>query len=265
LIDPVHHSCPCEGSNENCALCFGTGVWNPHYMRTGGRLDRQKCPICGQETPFLAQHLMNQHSLTIEMLAERQRMSEPKRSNSRGALVHCPRCHASVNAAFFHSHSQTHRRRPSVRDKSATERGRAASATGAASLNPMPLPPLHIIGGRVQQTALVRCPHCGASVKASRLPIHMARVHQTLLTGDAGNRDSVGREPSGRRVRCPHCRASVKASRLQDHLRRVHPKPSQMTSTNQDRGRHDPAKGRSGDDSEAASLRAADTASSTVS
>lgn len=162
-------ACVCGGSNENCRFCFGTGV-RP-----------KRSP---SDTPYLASQM--------------PRRREPVR---RRPLIKCPECSAEVTRLGRHRH-KVHGgkgtagqatgagRFGSVAYSVAKSKGRS-DAVPAARESQRRTPgqsPERVLArsrGDARERSrevrpdrkLVRCPHCGGSVRADRSAQHIRKVH----------------------------------------------------------------------------------------
>jgi hypothetical protein len=132
-------SCRCEGSNANCAWCFGTGVVSPAdaaggLTPVGPRADGPSFIIPTQE-PAKPRGVFRQG----------------RRPGAR-RLVSCPRCAVQVRSDRLEAHVRNVHPAESARP----QRVRHSSAP-----------------------RMTRCPQCAAQVRTDRLEAHVRKVHRT--------------------------------------------------------------------------------------
>lgn len=186
------NTCSCQGENENCYKCGGKGYLTESDLaptrlvsfKRGGqrrssrrgrkgistRISKQEPSSVRQLPSFqsLAQGALKQQAAPVPV------STPPALMNS---LVQCPRCPSMVK----HSNLQRHLRRTHSTPES------PAPKSARQSPGPKPAP------SSVSSSAPVKCPHCPAMVKPSRLKGHCLRVHGAKASENPQH--SAGRSP----------------------------------------------------------------------
>jgi hypothetical protein len=190
-------NCPCQGTNENCAYCFGSGIRRdrgasrsilpeskssmrevvssqfPLRKATSRRRKRGPIGTVGAPPPP-----------SVKKVSEKAKnRAKPK---SRPTAI-CPYCKlvVFVTAREHLSRCDSYRNRQTNRDPNAQH-----------------------IGAAVSTRSLERCPECGQHVRADRLGKHIRKQHPSMpvrkslaqQNGKSKNRGLVPPEPESSRL-----------------------------------------------------------------
>lgn len=224
-------NCWCEGTNENCAWCGGSGIRAEHVVFS--REPRRRSKRKGRKTP---------RSQQTAPLPER-----PGGSVSRVSLASSgPLCEPNGGRSYSFAHLPpvTEKRqgaRPrsadrlaassSLTDRSATRAQRSARAVEARSAGPVQVRIVGDAAGRQVESSsdarkqLVRCSRCGSMVRATRLKGHIRKVHGHGGTSKAGPGKSLARsaqkKPGRMKERIPIHDRSIEPPERESRAERI--------------------------------------------
>lgn len=164
----MSRDCTCQGLNENCMFCFGTGVVvGPRSIPPGIAFQGQKsrrrsrrsprvqrpCPFCGRPFARLSRHLRKAHS------------GEASATQADRGSVGVP----AVREASTKAPRETVTGKPNdggPQEQLAQEFGKSVESPTA------PAPPARF----VETPGFVRCPKCHNKIKTSKLAWHLQNV-----------------------------------------------------------------------------------------
>jgi hypothetical protein len=165
--------CTCQGLNEHCMFCFGTGVVQGPRTIPPKTLLRQKrrrrsrqssgvptaCPVCRCPVTKLSRHLRKAHSGTASGVS-------PTGATLRHPVTQEPSVQAPENPVI--------REAPIVSDAHDPKGGQQLDqALGKSTKSPTAPPTPFTL---VEAHGFVRCPKCHSKIKKSKLAWHLQNV-----------------------------------------------------------------------------------------
>jgi hypothetical protein len=167
-------TCWCEGRNENCAWCSGSGVraervGTPPRARKRSRKDFRKgaAPTANAVRATTTNAVGVEPQLTSDVVAPSQFIQPLPEARGR-----------PTGRKGIRSKKRDRQPKPQPRNRAADRRIKSPVRPMVSATRPDDFPTVLLPGTRRPRTgSLVYCPTCSAAVRADRLERHQRRVH----------------------------------------------------------------------------------------